>query len=414
VSYIASEALKFKKDWLSFCKIRGGAAQTATDADPYQTEFYYNTTLFGGQQSSAFPSTIPPVSLKPQRVNEYEIGSNLGFFNDRFTIDFTYYYKYCFDQIIGLSVPVSSGAPNVVINDGVLTNKGFEVILNATVLQKNNFHFKTGLNFSRNRNKVVSLGEANAPIPKADIWGDNGPKIQLYPGEDFGTIIGWDYKYKDGKPIVSDDGTKYELTDAQVPIGNASPHFLAGWTTEFRYKNFTLHTLVDTKVGGDIYCGSYVIGLQTGQSPETLLERDGGGLPFTDANGNTSNTGVILPGVHEDGTPNTTVVSYYYKYMPNDGGWGHFLSKPGIIEDTWVKFREVTLSYDFPSKLMSKTKVFQELSLSFTARDLFYIYSSVPDHINPEGTLGAGDAQGFEWGSMPGVRSFSIGINAKF
>jgi iron complex outermembrane receptor protein len=154
--------------------------------------------------------------------------------------------------------------------------------------------------------------------------------------------------------------------------------------------------------------------LQTGQSPATLLERDGGGLPITDANGNTTNTGVILEGVHEDGTPNTTVVPYIYKYLPNAGGWGHFLTKPGIIEDSWVKFRELTLVYNFPATLVSKTKVFQELSLSITARDLFYIYSSLPDHINPEGTMGAGDAQGFEWGSLPGTRSFSFGISVRF
>lgn len=413
-SFIASEAFKFKSSKFSFCKIRGGAAQTATDTDPYLTEFYYITSLFGGQQSSLFPDTISPVSLKPQRVNSYEAGTNLGFFNDRITLDFSYYYKHCFDQIIALSVPTSSGAPNVLINEGVLTNRGFEAMISATVLQKKNFIFKTGLNFSRNRNKVVSLGDYADTYILADIWGENGPQMALHEGDDFGTILGWDYVYKDGQPVVSDDGKKYLITDTRVPIGNASPHFLAGWTTEFRYRNFTLRTLVDTKWGGDIYCGSYVIGLQTGQSPETLLERDGGGLPFTDTQGNTSNTGVILPGVHADGTPNNTVVSYYYKYLPNAGGWGHFLSRPGIVENTWVKFREVTLSYSLPQKILSKQKVLRELSLLFTARDLFYIYTTLPDDINPEGTLGAGDAQGFEWGSLPGVRSFSFGINARF
>jgi iron complex outermembrane receptor protein len=187
-----------------------------------------------------------------------------------------------------------------------------------------------------------------------------------------------------------------------------------GWTTEVSYKNFTLRTLVDAKIGGEIYCGSYVIGLQSGQRPETLEERDGGGLPFTDGDGVTTNSGVILPGVHEDGTPNTTVVHYYYKYLPNAGGWGNFLSKPGIVENTWVKMREVTLTYDLPEKLVRKLKIFQGLTALFTARDLFYFYSSVPDRINPEGILGAGDAQGFEWASLPGVRSFTFGVTAKF
>jgi iron complex outermembrane recepter protein len=88
--------------------------------------------------------------------------------------------------------------------------------------------------------------------------------------------------------------------------------------------------------------------LQTGQSPETLIEREGGGLPYTDPAGNTSNIGVILPGVHEDGTPNTTVVHYYYKYLPNAGGWGKFVSTPGILENTWVKMREISCLTLYP------------------------------------------------------------------
>jgi iron complex outermembrane receptor protein len=182
----------------------------------------------------------------------------------------------------------------------------------------------------------------------------------------------------------------------------------------FKYKNFTLATLVDTKWGGDIYSGSYAISLQTGQSPETLLERDGGGLPYTDPYGHTSNVGVILQGVHQDGTPNTTVVHYYYKYL-NAGGWGPgVLTTPAVLENTWVKCREIAISYTLPEKLIKKINIFQELSFSIVGRDLFYIYKTLPDNINPEGILGAGDAQGFEWASMPGTRSFSFQINAKF
>jgi iron complex outermembrane receptor protein len=415
VSYVLSEGLKWKTKWLNFLKVRGGIAQTATDADPYLTEFYYPTLLFAGEQSSVYPDTIPTIGLKPQRVNSYEAGVNAGLWDDRITLDITYYYNYCFDQIIpNLPVPPSSGAGFVAINDGVLTNTGFEIILNATLWHTDKLTVKSGLNFSRNRNKVVSLGDNVDTYIQGEIWGENGPQIALHEGDDYGTITGWDYVYLNGQPVLNAEGTKYKITDTRIPVGNASPDFLAGWTTAIRYKNLTLTTLIDTKWGGDIYCGSWVIGQMSGQNPETLTERDGGGLPYTDASGLTSPTGVILPGVHEDGTPNTTVVPYYYKYIPNAGGWGHFLTTPGIIEDTWVKFREVTLTYALPEKVLKRLKIFRELSASLTARDLFYIYSTVPDHINPEGTLGAGNAQGLEWGSLPGVRSFAFGLQARF
>jgi len=414
LSFIPSEAFKFNSKWFNFFKIRGGVSQTATDMDPYQTSFNYTSTLFGGSQAAGFPTTIPSIALKPQRVNSYEAGTNMEFLKGKISLDFTYYYVYSFDQIMTLPIPESSGAGYIRTNEGVLTNKGFEIILNTTPYQNKNFSFKTGINFAHNRNHVVSLGDNADSYEIANIWGLNGPAMILHAGDDFGTISGYDYVYKDGKPVVNDAGTKYLITSTRVPIGNASPKFTGGWTMQFKYKNITLGTVVDTKWGGDIYSGSYVTGLQTGQSPETLLERDGGGLPYTDPSGVTSNIGVILPGVHQDGTPNTTVVHYYYKYMPNAGGWGQMLSTPGILKNTWVKCREIALSYTLPTKFLSHVKIFQDMSISIVGRDLFYIYKTLPDNINPEGVMGAGDAQGFEWASMPGTRSFSFQFNARF
>jgi len=418
LSFIASEALNFREKlpWFYFLKLRGGAAQTATDSDPYLRNFYYSTGLFGGEQTSGLPGTIPPFLLKPQRVNAYEGGFNMGFIENRIDLNFTYYYNNSFEQIIpSLPIPVSSGASSITINEGKLSNQGFEIKLNTVPLQKKNFFIASGINFARNRNKVISLGNYADVFPLADIWGLNGPAMALHEGDDFGTIYGYDYVYDaNGNKIVNDAGTKYLVTDNRVPVGNASPDFIAGWSTDFKYKNLRLSFLVDTKWGGDIYCGSYVIALQTGQSPETLIEREGGGLPYTDPDGNTSNIGVILEGVHEDGTPNTTVVHYYYKYLPNAGGWGHFLSTPGIIENTWVKMREISLSFVVPQKWINKSKVFQNLSINITGRDLFYFYTTLPDKINPEGIMGAGNAQGFEWASYPGTRSFVFGINASF
>jgi len=187
---------------------------------------------------------------------------------------------------------------------------------------------------------------------------------------------------------------------------------LAGWTVRAKYKRFTFNTLVDAKIGGDIYAGSYVIGLQTGQSPETLNERSGNGLPYEDPDGNIRNVGVILPGVYSDGTQNEKVVHYYHKYLPNAGGWGQILTKPGILDNTWVKLREVSVSYNVPQDWLGKKKLFQDLNISLVGRDLFYIYTSLPDRINPEGNNGAGNAQGLEWASYPGIRSFSVRLSA--
>lgn len=418
VSFIPSQAFKIQEkiSWLNFLKFRGGLALSATDTDPYMLDFNYNSGIFGGEQTASFPGIIPPYRLLPQRVNTWEFGVNVGVFESRIDFDFTYYNKYCYSQILNnLPVPVSSGASGITINEGVITNSGFEITINTIPVQTRNFAIKSSLNFSRNRNVVTSLGDYAEIYPLADIWGLNGPAMALREGDEYGTIYGYDYVYhENGQPIVNDEGTKYLITDTRVPIGNASPDFVAGWQTEFLYKGFRLAALIDTKWGGDIYCGSYVISLQTGQSPETLLEREGGGLPYTDPSGKTSNIGITLNGVYADGTPNTKVVHYYYKYLPNAGGWGKLLSTPGILENSWVKMREISLSYTFQNKILDKVRFVKNLTLSVVGRDLFYIYASLPDKINPEGIMGSGNAQGFEWASLPGTMSFTFGVSASF
>lgn len=416
LSYVFTEQVDLSKAKIDFLKFRAAYAKTANDTDPYQLDFVYDIGNFNGNQTAGLPSVRPPSELRPQQADSYEGGVSIGMFNSKVNIDFTYYQIESFDQILESPVPTSSGVSSVRINNGVLQNKGFEASINYNVFNKPNAYLRAGLNFSHNNNRVISLGEGAEILELEDIWGDFGPKIMVQEGQSYGTIYGYDYirHEETGQPIVNEDGTHYLTTNSHVPIGNAAPLLIGGLNIEARYKNFTFRALVDTKIGGDIYAGSYVIGLQTGQSPSTLKERDGGGLPYTDPDGVTRNVGIILPGVQSDGTPNSEVVHYYHKYLPNAGGWGKILTTPGILDNTWVKMREFSVSYEFSPTVISKLRVFQGLNLSLVGRDLFYFYSSIPDNINPEGASGSGNAQGLEWASFPSMRSFSLRLAAKF
>jgi len=417
LSFIVSEAFDLKPTWLSFWKLRGAYAQTGSDTDPYQLDFVYNTGSFGGSQTASLPTTVPPIALQPQRANSYEVGTSIGLFEDKLNLDFTYYQINSFSQILNAPLPASSGAQRIRINTGELANKGFEASADLVLMKKNNFFWETGLNISRNRNYVVSLGNGAKSLELANIWGNNGPAISVQEGEEYGTIVGYDYVYHEGtgKPILNEAGTQYLVTSNRVPIGNASPDFIGGWTMRFGWKGLKINTLVDINWGGEIYAGSYTIGLENGQSPETLVERNGGGLPYTDPEGNTRNVGVILDGVYVDGTSNYKVVHYYYKHIGTAGGWGAGqLSTTGIQENSWIKLREVALSYEFENNLLRKSKVFKDFTLSLVGRDLFYLYSSLPDRVNPEGSNGSGNAQGLEWAAFPGARSVTLGVTVGF
>ncbi|MCQ2307458.1 MAG: SusC/RagA family TonB-linked outer membrane protein [Bacteroidales bacterium] len=431
LSFVATEAFKINWGIISFMKLRGSAAMTASDDLPYQLDFTYNTGSFGGQLMSSLPGQVPPLQLKPQRQRSFEIGLEMGFW-DKVNLDFTYYDIYSWDQILSAPVAPSSGSSSVRINTGVVTNKGIELILNYNIFQRANSYMQVGLNLARNTNRIVSLGGADMYV-LSEVWGSNGPAIAVKEGDVYGTIYGWDYVYEttaadgtqigpfydeDGNalPLLNSTGTEYMKTTNRVPVGNSAPVVTGGVNLTYNWKGLQVYALIDAKFGGDIYCGSYVIAMQTGQSLETMAEREGNGLPLYDADGTfLGNYGVILPGVAvntETGEAevNDQVVHYYYKYMPNFGGWGNYLTTPGIVKNTWVKLRELTVSYTLPKKWIEKTKFFQNVSVSVTGRDLFYFYKNLPDNINPEGTLGTGNAQGLEYGSYPMTRAFLFSL----
>ncbi len=412
-NFVASNALNLDSDKLSYWNIRGGFFQTKIDADPYLLDWSYAASGFGNSQATVFSGIVPDANLKPQQTNSFELGTYAEFYSKLFALDITFYRSETSDQIISSPAALSTGAYIINTNIGSVSNTGIEIALSATPIKSKNFYYNTGVTFTKNSNEILDLGGADF-IEIGNFDGENSPSLCVKVGDQYGTIYGYDYQYIDGQRVVSDDGTYYLISEEKVPIGNIAPKFYMGWTNKLSYKNISLFALVDAKIGGEIYSGSYVYGLQSGQSPETLVERDGGGLEYTSPDGTTGNTGVILDGVHADGTDNTTVVHYYYKYMPNSGGYGQTISRPGIVDNSYIKLRELALSYSLPTDLIRKIKFVQGLSVNFSCRNVGYLYTSLPDNINPEGILGAGNVQAFEYGAMPGTRTFSFGVNAKF
>jgi iron complex outermembrane receptor protein len=85
-----------------------------------------------------------------------------------------------------------------------------------------------------------------------------------------------------------------------------------------------------------------------------------------------------------------------------------------IFTNSWGKLREVNFTYKIPDKVIQKTKVVQNLSISLIGRDLFYLFTTLPDHLNPEGINGTSNVQGVQWGQLPGVRSFGLSLKAGF
>ncbi|HZW69588.1 MAG TPA: TonB-dependent receptor, partial [Hanamia sp.] len=433
-SFIFSDALKINPDVLSFGKLRVAWAEAAVPPDPYQVNFTYATSPFAGQLGTMLPSALPAAHYKPQINTTQDIGLTLGFLKNRLNLDLRYYHGRTKNQILSSPLPISSGVSSVVISEGELENSGMEFTLNTKIADGPNFKWDISINGSHNSNKLLSLAPGATKVDLGSVWGDggaHGPDISVKVGDQFGTIYGYDYTYdpKTGLPILIQNpfgksemnGTLYQATSTLVPIGNANPKFIGGMTNTFSFKNgISVGVLIDTKLGGDMWSGTYATMMSQGLAPETLKERNGGGLPYVTPNGTKTNWGVILPGVFPDGTVNTNVVHYYYKYMQygvwsSSGiGGSDWIDKTSIFKNNYVKMREISINYTLPQTFVQRSKIFQAATVSLVGRDLFYIYSSLPDNINPEGMNGVGNAQGIEFASMPSFRSLGFQVRLSF
>ena len=430
LSFIVSEKFRDQlPSQFSHLKARMALSRTADDNELTQGQLLqlYESTTFNGNVSGSLQDEISPFALQPAIADSWEAGLEFGLFQDKITADLTYYFIDSKNQLLQSPTASSSGFSAIRINTGHVQNIGWEATFRYNHSFNKDFIWRSSLNYARNRNKLITLGDGGDILELASIWDQNGPSISVKAGEPLGTIVGYDYvRHADsGQKIVSEDGLFYQLTETQVPIkiydadgnfqriANSTPKFTGGWNNEVSYKNFSLSTLIDVKWGGDMWYGSHAVGLQSGQSLATLNERDGGGLPYTDESGETRNVGVILPGVHSDGSVNEEVVHYYYKYL-NAGGWGRVATTPAVMENSWVKLREIQLTYEFPASLWKQKEFFQNLTLSLNARDLFFLYDTAPDNINPEGNITSGNGQGLEFATLPGTRSFGITLQASF
>ncbi len=436
LSFVFTDAfdLGSAKSWLSYGKLRISEASSANAYIPYQ-----NGLVYGSSGNQGFPTALSlpgsyPTNIGPQRSKSFEIGPDLGFFNDRLNLNVTYYNTYSDHQILGINVAQSSGINNVLINTGALRNRGIEFTLNAKVLKTKDFSWDVTINGAHNQNKVESLEPGIDYLPLGSWFGTDGVSMRVKVGDNYGSIYGNDYKYVNGQKVVNliyDNGVntghgpvlgaQYATTDDVVKIGNATPKLTGGISQTFRYKNLSLYVLADFKIGGQIWSGDYATIMGQGMAPETVWERDGHGLPYTFPDGTKANVGVILPGIVLNPATgqyeqNTNVVNSWWKYAGNYQSWDN-LNIPRsntIFNDSWGKLRELTITYNLPKDLVSRTKVFQSLSLSLVGRDLFYLFTTLPDRINPESIVSTSNVQGIQFGGLPGVRSYGFSIKAGF
>ncbi len=421
-SFVFSELIK-RGNILPYGKIRLSYAQVGSDTDPYQLGLVYTKSKFtypGFTIGFIDNTTIPNKNLKPTRTNSFEVGFETKFLNNRIGLDFTYYNQISKDQIMGMASSWATGYPYRLINAGEIQNQGVEIALNTRPLIIGDFSWDLGINFSKNNNKVRKLVDDMDmfELEKAS-WLD--VQVAAKVGENFGSIVGPDFQRNDNGDILIDPATGLPMYDkSNHVLGNASWDWTGGLSTTFHYKNFGLTALFDVKVGADLYSMSARAAHESGKSLATLTgreewykseeERQAAGIAKGDASW-TPTGGFVAPGVIDNG--DGTYRPNDIKINPEDYWMSVCRNAPSmfIYDNSYIKCREITLTYQFPKKWLGK--VVQDMSLSFVTRNPFIVWKNIPD-IDPDSNYNNTTGMGLEYGSLPSRKSFGFNLYVKF
>ncbi|MDR3340477.1 MAG: SusC/RagA family TonB-linked outer membrane protein [Candidatus Symbiothrix sp.] len=399
--------------WLDYAKIRANYAEVGNDAPPYST---LPTYVAGGSLSSQPISSVNPTwqnsKLKPERNKSYEFGIEGGVLNNRLNVDVTYYNSRSIDQIMPVTPSSASGYSLYYVNGGAIHNKGFEIAFNASPVRTKNFEWNLGVNWSKNDNKVVSLYGNQTSYTIVSLY--SSLQLVAEVGEPYGVIRGTDYEYKDGKILIDEKGYPVLSSNKLSNIGNINPDWIGGVTSSFKYKDFGLNFLIDIKKGGDVYSADMDFGSSSGLFPETAgLNADGYPVRSPLSEGG----GYLFKGVKADGSPNTVKVDASDSnkgLFPFGSNGGSMAASSFVYDASYVKLREVALSYQLPKKFLNKVKIVDGTTVSIVGRNLWIIHNNLP-YADPEQGQASGNASiGYQTGAYPSVRTFAFNINLKF
>ena len=409
-SFIFSEVIN--KDWLNYGKLRISWGKSGNDAPVYSTITTFGGTFIQGDlfiQDVTFPaydavSFERSVSagnpfLRPEETTEFEIGAEFAFFDRRLRFDIAYYDKETKDQIIPIDTPTSSGFSSRIGNAGVVTNKGVELSLSGRPIKSDEFSWDINLNWTTYENKVEELVEG---VDNITLNGFSATRSAVVVGESYGAIFGDRFlRNESGQVLIGDDG--YPLVDSEEGVvGDPIPDWIAGISNTLKYKNLSLSALIDIRQGGDVWCGTCGILDYFGVSARTL-DRDQTrvfeGIVASTGQVNTQEVPISNPNINEG-------LNFYRRY-----GFGG-TSESSVYDGSWIRLREVTLSYDFPEKWLENIFI-ENFSISAFGRNL-WLETDYPG-LDPETNLtGNTNGIGLEYFNQPNTKSYGFNIRLNF
>ena len=384
-------------------KLRAGYAEVGKDARPYayRPSLEYKTTSFGGY---GYGFTGPNLGLKPEFARSYEVGTELGFLDNRLGVDITWYTKKTKDQIVNdIRGSYATGFILFNLNGAITKNAGLEVTVRGTPVSNAFLSWDVLMNFERARGKVIALPNALPESYVSDTWLYGNVRNGTQPGLSTRSLTGLFYLRNNNGDLLIDPTSGLPLRSSTfIDAGyDRQPDYTIGLTNTFTRGKFSLNFLIDLRKGGDVMNATEHFLTTRGLSTRTL-DRE---------------TPRVIAGVLRDGkensaspTPNNIVVipavqTAFYTGMSEE----LFIEK----DINWVRLKDVTLRYELPSRYLKA----QSASVFVTGTDLFVFtnYSGLDPIVNGNtAAVGGSGAAGIDYGNFPVPRGFSFGLRVGF
>jgi TonB-linked SusC/RagA family outer membrane protein len=378
-------------------KLRAAYAEVGKDARPYayRPSLEYKTTSYGGY---GYGFTGPNLDLKPEFAKSWEVGTEMGFFNDRLGLDATFYRKQTKDQIVN-DIRGSYGTGYILfnLNGAVTRNQGLELTVRGTPIVANAFTWDFIANFDKAHGKTLALPHALPESYVSDTWLFGNVRNGTAPGLSTQSLTGLFYLRNNQGQLLIDPTTGLPLRSTSfIDHGyDRTPNYTIGVTNTFKRRNMSLSFLFDIRRGGDVFNATEQFLTARGLAPSTLDR----------------NTPRVIAGVLRDGkensdnpTPNNIVVipAIQTSYYTN-------ISEELFIEKNinWLRLKDVTLNYNLPPWLMQNASIF------ITGTDLFLWtnYTGLDPVVNGNtAAVGGSGAAGIDYGNFPTPRGLNFGI----
>ena len=406
-------------DAVDFAKVRVSYGEVGIGANPYATSTVYGPGgifsswgdglggyLYGNPFTQSASRGNP--NLKEERKSETEFGFDLRLFDNAITLNATYYQNETKDGIIALPIPGSSGFTTTLQNAAVITNKGLEFDVTARILRTNDFGISVNANYTQNRNLVVDLKGSAYSI----LNGFTSTSSGIAEGFPFAVLRSGVYETDaSGNYVLNANGFPNAAAEKEIGVGDPNADFRAGFGINIYYKNLSLTSVIETSQGNDVWNGTYGVLNYFGIHQDTAIKTvNDTGATIVNSAGTEIPAGATFRGYLEDFGGGPVAVDSEW-WTTNGGGFGD-VGEPFIMDGSWIKMREVSLSYNFTEAFV-KDLGLTNLSLSVSGRNLF-LWSAI-DGFDPENNLtGASRGRGLEYFSNPGTSSFLTTLRLQF